>query len=197
MLLFPGRHLRICDAGRFQIRKPKRQKELFQKRDVHSIDKWDCSDKQVFQHPQPERFLLLKEAQPAVKHGDSNAVMVTEPLYGSGTGKISPQYKQKETQGVRSVRDNTGRQDGMSMTAGIADMPLHSNCTAFLRIPIPFHQIPVIMPEEAQSPFRQAVWAGLVRRQGHPCCIFKPFPVRKFNLIQLAKNREPSYHKHG
>ncbi len=112
--------------------------------------------------------------------------MVTDVLHRTGPGKISPKDDKKKAQGIRLVWDDTGRQHGMGVTAGITEIPWYGNFVRYLPLSIPLHQISVIVSEKAQTSPGRTVWAGLIRSQWCPCLVFKPFPIRKFNIIQLA-----------
>lgn len=101
---------------------------------IESINEAAIAD-HVFQYAQPERFLLPEETQPAVKHGNGNAVMLTKMFYRDGPDKISPQDNEEESQGIRFIRDDAGRQACVGMSTGITDIPWYSNCAHFCACP--------------------------------------------------------------
>jgi len=103
--------------------------------------------------------------------------MLAKMFYRAGPDKISPQDNEEESQGIRFIRDDAGRQARVGMSTGITDIPWYSNCAAFLRLPIPFHQISIIVCKKSQSSFGRTVWAGVAGSQRHPGCILKPLPV--------------------
>lgn len=171
------RHPRVCDVLPLQIRKTESRKEVFQKGAVCCIYKYVRSDSCIFQYTEPERFLLTEDLQPPVKSGNSYPILAADLFYRGTSDKVSPQYGKQETQGIRPVWDDTGRQGCMRMSAGITDISWNGNRVGILRVSIPFHEISFIVTEKAQTSPRRAVWAGLVRRQRNPAGMIKPFSV--------------------
>ena len=71
-------------------------------------------------------------------------------LHRTGAGIIREQDGKEKPQGIRPVWDDAGRQDGMGMPAGWAEIPGDRDGAALLGMAVPLHQIPLIVPEQAQ-----------------------------------------------
>ena len=85
----------------------------------------------------------------------------------------------------------------MGMPAGITDVPGYRKYVRCLSMTIPFHEISFIVSESTQAAFGGTVRTLLTGLQSRLNGRFKPLPIRKFHLIELAKNREQTYHKYA
>lgn len=85
----------------------------------------------------------------------------------------------------------------MGMPTGIADVPGYGKNARCLSMAIPFHEISFIVSESTQAAFGGTVRTLLAGLRSRLKGRFKPLLIRKFHIIQLAKNREQTYHKYA
>lgn len=127
--------------------------------------------------------------EPSVKHGDRDPVLAAYLFHRTTAGKIRAQDGKQKAEGIRPVWDDIGRENRMGMPAGITDEPGYRKDAGYLAVPIPFHEISVIVAESTQAAFGATVRTLLVGLRSILKDRFKPLPVRKFHFIELAKNR--------
>lgn len=137
----------------------------------------------------------MKQCFPAVKRGWGDSIAAADLFNGHLMQIVMPQDMEDEPQGIGAVRDKAGRMDGMSMPAGGAPAACDPDRMGHRTVSLDLHQIPVIVGEFLQASLRFADRTGCVADTETVRFCLEPLPVRKRDLIQLAKESKTSYHK--
>lgn len=101
--------------------------------------------------------------------------------------EISPQYDKDKPQGIRGIWHKGAGEQGMGMAAGTALVTLYSYFMCDWGSACPFHQVTRIGGKRGQTGFCVAGRADPICMGEAFCFLFKLLPVRKRNLVQLAK----------
>ncbi len=134
---------------------------------------------------------------PAVEGGHRDPRTCTDFLHAGPVQEVIPQHKKDEAQGIRGIRHQGAGEQGMGMAAGTALVTLYSYFVCDGKVLFPLHQVTRIGRKRGQAGFCMADRTDTIRMGQAPCLLFKPLPVGKRYLVQLAKNGKWSYHWYG
>lgn len=171
-----------------QEREKKFPAESLQEGAVHAVKESFRRHIQVLQDPQPQSFMGKEQGFPTVESGNRDARTFTDFLHTCPVQEVIPQYKEDEAQGIRGIRHQGAGEQSMGMAAGTALVTLHGHVVRDRKSLFPLHQVTCIGRKRGHSSLCMADRADTVCMAETPCFLFKPLPVRKRDLVQLAKN---------
>jgi hypothetical protein len=89
--------------------------DAFQENSIWRFNRIKC--------PEPEGFVFLEEAKPAVEHGMGNAEPQAELFHGRTVQEVLSNDTEDKKEAIGAVRDDEVREDGVCMAAAGTDHP--------------------------------------------------------------------------